>query len=167
FEHRAKRQAGAALRALLDLGAKDVGVLRDGREQRMPVSQLSVGDEFIVRPGEKVATDGVVTSGASAVDRSMLTGESVPVDVVAGDTVVGATTNVSGRLVVRATRVGSDTQLAQMAKLVERAQSGKAEVQRLADRVSGIFVPVVFVIAVVTLAVWLLSGATPEFAFTS
>ncbi|QEE62381.1 copper-translocating P-type ATPase [Salinibacterium sp. dk2585] len=167
FEHRAKRRAGDALRSLLDLGAKDVAVLRNGQEQRMPVAQLTVGDAFVVRPGEKIATDGVVTSGASAVDRSMLTGESVPVEVGIGDAVVGATTNVSGRLVVRATRVGSDTQLAQMARLVEQAQSGKAEVQRLADRISGIFVPTVFVIAAVTLTVWLLSGATPEFAFTA
>jgi Cu+-exporting ATPase len=167
FEKKSKRQAGAALRALLDLGANDVAVLRDGREQRMPVGSLAVGDEFVVRPGEKIATDGVVVAGASAVDRSMLTGESVPVDIGEGDQVVGATTNVSGRLVVRATSVGAETQLAHMAKLVERAQSGKAEVQRLADRISGIFVPIVFVIAAVTLAVWLFAGATPEFAFTA
>ncbi|HEX6937625.1 MAG TPA: cation transporter, partial [Actinomycetes bacterium] len=132
FEARAKRRSGAALRALLELGAKDVAVLRDGAELRIPVEQLAVGDEFVVRPGEKVATDGVVVSGTSAVDASMLTGESVPVEVRPGDTVVGATVNAGGRLVVRATRVGSDTQLAQMARLVEEAQNGKAAVQRLA-----------------------------------
>ncbi|MCW4385922.1 heavy metal translocating P-type ATPase [Salinibacterium sp. SYSU T00001] len=166
-EKRSKRQAGAALRALLDLGAKDVTVLRGGVEQRMPVASLSVGDEFVVRPGETIATDGVVVSGNSTVDRSMLTGESVPVDTTVDDAVVGATTNLSGRLVVRATRVGSETQLARMARLVEQAQSGKAEVQRLADRISGVFVPIVFVIAAVALTVWLLAGATPEFAFTA
>ena len=158
IEKRSKRQAGAALRALLELGAKEVSVLRDGTEVRVPTSQLTVGDEFIVRPGEKVATDGSVVSGSSAIDASMLTGESVPVEVVEGDSVTGATVNVGGRIVVRATRVGSDTQLAQMAKLVEDAQSGKAEVQRLADRVSGIFVPIVIAIAIVTLAAWLLAG---------
>src|SRR5699024_3285526 len=139
FEKRSKRQAGAALRALLDMGAKDVAVLRNGIETRIPTSELAVGDEFVVRPGEKIATDGVITSGTSAVDASMLTGESVPVEVTESDPVTGATINAGGRLVVRATRVGGDTQLAQMARMVEDAQSGKAEVQRLADKVSGIF----------------------------
>ena len=141
FEARSKRRAGAALRALLELGAKDVAVLRDGpagaTEQRIPIDQLAVGDRFVVRPGEKVATDGDVEEGRSAVDAALLTGESVPVDVGPGDAVVGATVNAGGRLVVRATRVGADTQLAQMAKLVDDAQSGKAPVQRLADRISG------------------------------
>ncbi|MGO3886580.1 MAG: heavy metal translocating P-type ATPase, partial [Mycetocola sp.] len=143
FEKRSKRQAGAALRALLELGAKDVAVVRGGHEVTIPADELSVDDEFIVRPGEKIATDGVVVSGTSAVDASMLTGESVPVEVAAGDRVTGATVNVGGRIVVRATRIGADTQLAQMAQLVEDAQTGKAEVQRLADRISGVFVPVV------------------------
>lgn len=158
FEKRSKRTAGAALRALLELGAKDVAVLRDGAETRIPVDRLTVGDQFVVRPGEKVATDGVVVSGSSAVDVSMLTGESVPVEVGAGDGVTGGTVNVGGRLVVRATRVGDDTQLAHMAKLVEEAQSGKAEVQRLADRISGVFVPVVIGIALATLGAWLAFG---------
>ncbi|GAA1483799.1 heavy metal translocating P-type ATPase [Brachybacterium fresconis] len=167
FEKRSKRQAGAALRALLDMGAKDAAVLRDGAEVRVPISELIVGDEFLVRPGEKVATDGTIVSGSSAVDASMLTGESVPVEVGEGDAVTGATVNVGGRLLVRATRVGSDTQLAQMATLVEDAQSGKAEVQRLADRVSGIFVPIVIVLAIVVLAAWLLLGFPVEAAFTA
>jgi P-type Cu+ transporter len=158
FEARAKRRAGAALRALLELGAKDVAVLRDGSEHRIPVDRLAVEDVFVVRPGEKVATDGVVAQGSSAVDMSMLTGESVPVEVGPGDSVVGATVNAGGRLLVRATRVGSDTSLAQMARLVEDAQNGKAQVQRLADRVAGVFVPVVFVLALVTLGVWLTVG---------
>ncbi|PWB97980.1 heavy metal translocating P-type ATPase [Salinibacterium hongtaonis] len=166
-EKRSKRQAGAALRALLDLGAKDLTVLRNGVEQRMPAASLTVGDEFVVRPGEKIATDGVVLSGSSSVDRSMLTGESVPVDVTAGDSVVGATTNISGRLVARATSVGSDTQLSRMATLVEAAQNGKAEVQRLADRVSGFFVPIVIVIAIATLGAWLAWGDSPEIAFSA
>lgn len=166
-EKRAKRRAGAALRALLDLGAKDVAVLRDGHEERIPVDRLAVGDLFVVRPGEKIATDGVVAEGASAVDLSLLTGESAPVEVTVGDDVTGATVNAGGRLVVRATRVGADTRLAQMAKLVEDAQSGKAQVQRLADRISAVFVPVVLGIAVVTLAVWLLSGASAAVAFTA
>ncbi|WP_363324678.1 heavy metal translocating P-type ATPase [Leifsonia virtsii] len=166
-EKRAKRRAGAALRALLDLGAKDVAVLREGREERIPVDRLAVGDLFVVRPGEKIATDGVVAEGASAVDLSLLTGESAPVEVTAGDDVTGATVNAGGRLVVRATRVGADTRLAQMAKLVGDAQSGKAQVQRLADRISAVFVPVVLVIAVATLAVWLLSGSSPAVAFTA
>lgn len=167
FEKRSKRQAGAALRALLELGAKDVAVLRNGVETRIPIADLTVGDEFIVRPGEKIATDGVVVSGTSAVDASMLTGESVPVEVGEGDAVTGATVNAGGRLVVRTTRVGSDTQLAQMAKLVEDAQSGKADVQRLADKVSGIFVPIVIAIAVVTLAAWLGAGFPASAAFTA
>ncbi|MEI2778420.1 MAG: heavy metal translocating P-type ATPase [Tetrasphaera sp.] len=167
FEKRSKRQAGAALRALLELGAKEVTALRGGREVRIPVEQLAVGDEFVARPGEKVATDGVITSGSSAVDVSMLTGESVPVDVRVGDAVTGATVNTSGRLVVRATRVGADTQLAQMAKLVEAAQSGKAEVQRLADRIAGVFVPIVILIAIGTLLAWLLTGHSAAMAFTA
>ncbi|UUV29935.1 heavy metal translocating P-type ATPase [Amycolatopsis roodepoortensis] len=167
FEARSKRRAGAALRALLELGAKDVAVLRDGREQRIPVDQLVVGDEFVVRPGEKVATDGVIVEGTSAVDASMLTGESVPVEVGAGDAVVGATVNAGGRLVVRATRVGADTQLAQMAKLVEDAQTGKAQVQRLADRVSAVFVPIVIALAAGTLTFWLGAGGTASAAFTA
>jgi Cu+-exporting ATPase len=167
FEARAKRRAGAALRALLDLGAKDVAVLRDGREVRIPTAQLVVGDRFVVRPGEKIATDGMVEEGASAVDVSMLTGESVPVEVGPGDVVAGATVNADGRLVIRATRVGADTQLAQMARLVEEAQSGKAAVQRLADRVSAIFVSVVIVLAVATLGFWLGSGGSEGAAFTA
>jgi Cu+-exporting ATPase len=158
FEKRSKRQAGAALRALLELGAKEVAVLRDGVETRIPTDDLQVGDTFVVRPGEKIATDGVVVSGTSAVDASMLTGESVPVEVREGDSVTGATVNAGGRLVVRATRVGSDTQLAQMARLVEDAQTGKAEVQRLADRISGVFVPIVIAVAVATLGAWLGAG---------
>lgn len=167
FEKRSKRQAGAALRALLELGAKDVTVLRDGGEHRIPVAELRVGDEFVVRPGEKIATDGTVVDGVSAVDASMITGESVPVDVSPGDAVAGATVNTSGRLVVRASRVGNDTQLARMARLVEDAQSGKAEVQRLADRISGVFVPVVIGIALLTLAAWLLLGQPIATAFTA
>lgn len=167
FEKRSKRQAGAALRALLELGAKDVAVIRDGVETRIPTADLKPGDEFIVRPGEKIATDGVIVSGTSAVDASMLTGESVPVEVGEGDAVTGATVNAGGRLVVRATRIGSDTQLAQMAKLVEDAQTGKAEVQRLADRVSGIFVPIVIAIALATLGAWLGAGFPVSAAFTA
>ncbi|MFI2613470.1 heavy metal translocating P-type ATPase [Streptomyces sp. NPDC018584] len=167
LEARAKRRAGTALRALFELGAKDVTVLRDSAEERIPVGRLAVGDRFVVRPGETVATDGTVVEGASAVDASMLTGESVPVDVGVGDAVTGATVNASGRLVVRATRVGSDTQLARMARLVADAQTGKAQVQRLADRVAGVFVPVVLIIAAGTLAGWL--GATGDVtaAFTA
>jgi Cu+-exporting ATPase len=166
-EARSKRRAGAALRALLELGAKEVTVLRGGTETRVPVDRLAVGDLFVVRPGEKIAADGVVTEGASAVDASMLTGESVPVEVAPGDTVVGATVNAGGRLVVRATRVGAETQLAQMARLVEEAQNGKAEVQRLADRVSGVFVPVVLALAVATLGFWIGAGAGLPAAFTA
>lgn len=167
FEKRSKRQAGAALRALLELGAKEVAVLRGGVETSIPVEDLRVGDEFIVRPGEKIATDGIVTSGTSAVDASMLTGESVPVEVTEGDAVTGATVNSGGRLVIRATRIGADTQLAQMATLVEEAQTGKAEVQRLADRISGVFVPIVIAIAVVTLGGWLGAGFPVAAAFTT
>ncbi|MEH1098066.1 heavy metal translocating P-type ATPase [Micromonospora sp. CPCC 205561] len=167
FEARAKRTAGAAMRALLELGAREVAVLRGGTETRIPVDQLVVGDRFVVRPGEKIATDGVVDEGTSAVDASMLTGESVPVEVGPGDFVVGATVNAGGRLVVTATRIGGDTQLAQMARLVEQAQSGKAAVQRLADRVSGVFVPIVIALAVGTLGWWLGTGAGPATAFTA
>ena len=167
LEARSKRRAGAALRALLELGAKDVSVLRDGREVRIPVSRLAVGDRFVVRPGEKVATDGTVVEGASAVDASMLTGESVPVDVSVGDPVTGATVNAGGRIVVEATRVGADTQLARMAKLVEDAQNGKAEVQRLADRISAVFVPVVILIALGTFGVWLGVTGDTVAAFTA
>jgi Cu+-exporting ATPase len=166
-EARAKRSSGAALRALLELGAKDVAVVRDGHEVRIPVEDLVVDDTFVVRPGEKVATDGVVVEGSSAVDASLLTGESVPVEVAPGDSVTGATTNAGGRLLVRATRVGADTQLAQMARLVEDAQNGKAQVQRLADRISGIFVPVVLVLAVATLGTWLAIGGGAGAAFTA
>jgi len=167
FEARSKRRTGAALRTLLDLGAKDVAVLRDGTEERIPIDRLVVDDVFVVRPGEKIATDGVVVEGSSAVDASMLTGESVPVEVGPGDPVTGATVNAGGRLVVRATRVGADTQLAQIAKLVTDAQTGKAKVQRLADRVSGIFVPVVILISAGTLGFWLGTGAGASAAFTA
>lgn len=167
FEKRSKKQSGAALRALLELGAKEVAVLRGGVETKITLENLQVGDEFIVRPGEKIATDGVVVSGTSAVDASMLTGEAVPVEVAVGDLVTGSTTNVGGRLVIRATRIGSDTQLAQMAQLVENAQTGKAEVQRLADKISGIFVPIVIVIAALTLGGWLVAGFPMTIAFTA
>ncbi|WP_405520426.1 heavy metal translocating P-type ATPase [Streptomyces canus] len=167
LEARAKRRAGAALRALMELGAKDVSVLRDGREVRIPAERLGVGDRFVVRPGEKIATDGTVVEGASAVDASMLTGESVPVDVGVGDVVTGATVNAGGRIVVAATRVGADTQLARMAKLVEDAQNGKAEVQRLADRVSAVFVPTVVLIAVATFGGWLGATGDTVAAFTA
>jgi Cu+-exporting ATPase len=168
FEARAKHRAGAALHALVRLGAKDASILEpDGTERRIPVDRLRVGDLFVVRPGEKVATDGAVVEGRSAVDRSLLTGESVPVDVGAGDAVAGATINVGGRLVVRAERVGADTALAQIARLVGEAQSGKAPVQRLADRVAGVFVPVVIALAVGTLVYWLVGGAGLTFAFSA
>jgi P-type Cu+ transporter len=167
FEARAKRRAGAALEALLELGAKDVAVLRDGVEQRIPIDKLSVGDEFVVRPGEKIATDGVVVDGSSTVDASMLTGESVPVDVGPGDQVVGATVNVDGRLVVRAKRIGSDTQLAQMTRLVADAQNGKAKAQRLADKISGVFVPIVIALSVATLGFWIGTGGSAAVAFTA
>ncbi|MEV7596363.1 heavy metal translocating P-type ATPase [Kitasatospora sp. NPDC089797] len=167
FEARSKRTAGAALRALLELGAKDVTVLRGGAEVRIPITGLAVGDRFVVRPGEKIATDGVVVEGASAVDASMLTGESVPVEVAVGDAVTGATVNAGGRLVVEATRVGADTQLARMARLVEDAQNGKAAAQRLADRISGVFVPIVIALAVATLGYWLGTGEGWTAAFTA
>ncbi|MFJ1879401.1 heavy metal translocating P-type ATPase [Streptomyces sp. NPDC088137] len=167
LEARSKRKAGSALRALMHLGARDVSVLRDGTEVRVPVARLAVGDRFVVRPGEKIATDGTVVEGASAVDASMLTGESVPVEAGVGDPVTGATVNTSGRLVVEATRIGADTQLARMAKLVEDAQNGKAEVQRLADRISAVFVPVVLLIALVTLIAWLLVTDDATAAFTA
>ncbi|MGY4103892.1 heavy metal translocating P-type ATPase [Nocardia sp. R16R-3T] len=181
FEARSKRRAGAALRALLELGAKEVSVLRgtggpqstesagwaSAVEQRIPVEQLRVGDIFVVRPGEKIATDGVVVEGSSAVDASMLTGESVPVEVGPEDAVVGATVNVGGRIVVRAHRIGADTQLAQMAKLVEDAQTGKAQAQRLADRISGIFVPIVIALSAATLGFWLGTGGSVAAAFTA
>jgi P-type Cu+ transporter len=174
FEKRAKRRAGAALRALMELGAKDVAVLRrdllnpdQGIETRIPIEQLRVGDEFVVRPGEKIATDGIVVSGSSAVDASMLTGESVPVEVAPGDAVTGATVNVGGRLIVRANRIGDETQLAQMARLVEAAQAGKAHVQRLADRISGVFVPIVIVLALATLGAWLVAGFPLTAALTA
>ncbi|MFF8319613.1 heavy metal translocating P-type ATPase [Streptomyces bobili] len=167
LEARSKRKAGAALRALLELGAKEVAVLRGGVEVRIPVARLAVGDRFVVRPGEKIATDGTVVEGASAVDAALLTGESVPVDVGVGDAVTGATVNAGGRLVVEATRIGADTQLARMARLVEDAQNGKADVQRLADRISGVFVPAVLLITAATLGAWLgLTGDTTA-AFTA
>ncbi|TYL50265.1 heavy metal translocating P-type ATPase [Agromyces mariniharenae] len=167
FEARAKTRSSAAITALLEMGAKEASVIRDGAEARVPASTLAVGDLFVVRPGEKVATDGIVVEGSSAVDASMLTGESVPVEVGPGDDVIGATMNAGGRLVVCATRVGADTELAVMARLVEQAQTGKAEVQRLADRVSAVFVPIVIALALGTLVVWLLIGAGPEVAFTA
>jgi Cu+-exporting ATPase len=166
-EARAKRRSGAALAALLELGARDAAVLRDGAEHRVPIAQLVVGDRFVVRPGEKVATDGVVVSGTSALDLSLLTGESVPVEVAPGDRVTGATVNVGGRLVVEAARVGEATTLAQLGRLVTAAQSGKAPVQRLADRVSAVFVPVVLAVAVATLAGWLLATGDATAAFTA
>ncbi|WP_099042446.1 heavy metal translocating P-type ATPase [Mycobacterium neglectum] len=167
FETRSKRRAGAALRAMLELGAKDVTVRRDGAEQRIPIDQLNIGDEFVVRPGEKVATDGVVVEGRSAVDASLLTGESVPVDVEPGSDVVGATVNTDGRLVVRASRVGSDTALAQISRLVTDAQNGKAQAQRLADRISGVFVPIVIALSVATLGFWIGTGGPVAAAFTA
>ena len=167
LEARARRRSGAALRALLELGAKEARVLRDGAEVAIAPEELAVGDLFVVRPGEKLATDGVVVEGRSAVDQSMLTGEPVPVDVGPGDEVAGATVNASGRLVVRATRVGSDTALAQIARLVADAQAGKAPIQRLADRVSAVFVPIVIALSLATLAGWLLLGGSVTEAFTA
>ncbi|MCU1359857.1 MAG: carbonate dehydratase [Ilumatobacteraceae bacterium] len=167
FESRAKRRSGAALRALLDMGAKDVAVLRDGAEVRIPIGQLAVGDVFVVRPGEKVATDGIVEDGSSAIDASLLTGESVPVEVAPGSAVTGATVNAGGRLIVRATRVGGDTALAQIARLVTEAQNGKATVQRLADQISAVFVPVVIALAIGTLGFWLGTGETAPASFTA
>ncbi len=167
LEARARRRSGEAIRALLELGAKDARVLRDGEETLVPVEELQVGDLFIVRPGEKIATDGVVVEGFSAVDQSMLTGEPVPVEVVVGDEVAGATINTSGRLVVRAAKVGADTALAQIARLVAEAQAGKAPIQRLVDRVSAIFVPVVIAISLGTLAGWLVFDGSVSAAFTA
>jgi Cu+-exporting ATPase len=169
FEARAKRRSGAALKALLELGAKDVAVLREGQEVRIPIDELAVGDRFVVRPGEKVATDGVIEYGTSAIDASLLTGEPVPIEVAPGDTVAGATVNTAGRIVVRATRVGADTALAQIGRMVEEAQTGKAEVQRLADRVSAIFVPIVITLAFATLGFWITAAATDSVnaAFTA
>src|SRR5580692_3336728 len=167
LEARAKRRSGAALRALLSLGAIQATVLRDGVEVRIPAEQLAAGEEFVVRPGEKIAADGIVTAGSSAVDTSMLTGEPMPAEVSTGDIVAGGSVNADGRLVVRATRVGADTQLAQLARLVAEAQAGKAPVQRLADRISAVFVPVVIAAAVVTLAGWLAAGQAPGAAFTA
>ena len=158
FEAKAKRSSGAALRALLTMGAKDVALLRDGVEARVPISELRVGDRFVVRPGERIASDGVVVEGTSAVDESMLTGESIPVEVAPGSDVTGATVNADGRLVVEATRIGEDTRLAQIARLVTEAQTTKAPVQRLADRISAVFVPVVLVISLLTLVGWLWVG---------
>ncbi|MBT2901652.1 cation-translocating P-type ATPase, partial [Streptomyces sp. McG3] len=167
FEARSKRKAGAALKALMELGAKEVTVLRDGVETTIPTAALQVGDRFLVRPGEKIATDGTVVEGASAIDASMLTGESVPVEVTTGDTVTGATLNAGGRLVVEATRIGADTQLARMARLVEDAQNGKASAQRLADRISAVFVPIVIALALATLGFWLGNDAGLTAAFTA
>jgi Cu+-exporting ATPase len=167
LEARAKRRSGAALQALLELGAKDVAILREGVEVRVPVEQLVSGDRFVVRPGEKVATDGMVVEGTSAVDEALLTGEPVPVEVRPGSTVTGATVNAGGRLVVEATRVGADTKLAQIARLVEDAQAGKAPVQRLADRISAVFVPVVILFALATLGFWLAVGEPASVAFTA
>ena len=166
-EARARSRSGAALRALLDLGAKDVSVLRGAGEYRVPIATLGVGDRFVVRPGEKIATDGEVVDGASAVDAAVVTGESIPVEVTTGDSVVGATVNVGGRLVVRATRVGADTYLAHLTRLVEQAQHGKAQVQRLADRVSAVFVPAVVFLAAATFALWLGLGGGTYAAFSA
>ncbi|HEV2256243.1 MAG TPA: heavy metal translocating P-type ATPase [Streptosporangiaceae bacterium] len=167
LEARAKRRSGAALRALLSLGAIQAAVLRDGVEVRIPAEQLAAGEEFVVRPGEKIAADGIVTAGSSAVDTSMLTGEPMPAEVGPGDIVAGGCVNADGRLVVRATRVGADTQLAQLARLVAEAQAGKAPVQRLADRISAVFVPAVIAAAVVTLIAWLAAGQPAGAAFTA
>ena len=167
FEARAKRRSGAALRALLSLGARDVSVLRDGTEVRVPAGQLAAGEEFVVRPGEKIAADGIVVSGSSAVDTSMLTGEPVPVEVGPGDAVTGGCVNAGGRLAVRAARVGADTLLAHMSRLVAEAQAGQAPVQRLTDRISAVFVPVVLAVAVVTLIGWLAAGQPVQAAFTA
>ncbi|WP_425307703.1 heavy metal translocating P-type ATPase [Ammonicoccus fulvus] len=167
FEAKSRRSAGEAVRALLTLGASDVAVLRDGREVRIPIDQLQVDDTFVVRPGEKVATDGEVIEGTSGVDASMITGESVPVDVGPGDAIIGGCLNTDGRLVVRATRVGEETQLARIARMVSDAQTGKSQAQRLADRISAVFVPIVIVLAVVTLVGWLVAGAGAGFAFTA
>ncbi|MDR0488193.1 MAG: heavy metal translocating P-type ATPase [Propionibacteriaceae bacterium] len=163
LEARASTRSSQAIRSLLDMGAKDATLIRDGHELLVPITELTPGDLFLIRPGDKVATDGVVAEGHSAVDQSLLTGESIPVDVGPGDLVVGATLNTHGRLIVEATRVGADTQLAQMGRLLEQAQMGKAPVQRLADRISSVFVPIVIAIAVVTLIIWLIvTHNTPQ-----
>ncbi len=167
FEKRSKRRAGAALRSLLNLGAKDVAILRDGKELRIPIDELAVGDVFLTRPGEKIATDGIVVGGRSAIDQSILTGESLPIEVAEGDSVVGATINAGGSLEIRATRIGADTKLAQMAKLVEDAQTGKAQVQRLADRISSYFVPIVILLSIATLLTWMLLDHSIELAMTA
>jgi len=167
FESRAKSQSSAALTALLNLGAKDVSIISSGQEKKIPIEMLQLGDHFVVRPGERIATDGKVVEGASAVDQSMITGESIPIDVSVGDKVIGATVNEGGRLLVEATAVGSDTALARITYLVEHAQAGKAPIQRLADRVAAIFVPIVISLSLLTLIGWLLSGAEPSFAFTA
>ncbi|WP_432560357.1 heavy metal translocating P-type ATPase [Granulicoccus sp. GXG6511] len=167
FEARSRRSAGEAVRALLTLGAADVAVVREGRETRIPIEQLEVGDQFVVRPGEKIATDGQVVSGTSGIDTAMITGESLPVDVAPGDTVIGGTLNTDGRLIVQATRVGEETQLAQIARLVSDAQTGKSQAQRIADRISAVFVPIVIGLALVTLIGWLVAGAGAGFAFTA
>ena len=167
LEARAKTRAGDALKTLLSLGAKEATVLRDGHEVRVPAAELVPGDEIVVRPGEKIATDGYVVEGTSAVDTSLITGESVPVDVGPDDTVTGATINTSGRLLVRATRVGRDTTLAQMGRLVSEAQTGKAPIARLADRISAVFVPVVLGIAVATFVLWMVFDGDLQAAFTA
>ena len=167
LEARAKTRSSEALRALAEQGAREAAVLRDGVEVLLPIEQVAVGDRFVVRPGEKVATDGVVVDGASAIDASLVTGEPVPVDVTVGDAVIGATVNAGGRLIVEATRVGADTQLSQIARLVEQAQAGKAPVQRLADRVAGVFVPIVIGLAVATLVGWILITGDVQMAFTA
>ena len=167
FEARAKSRSSAALTALLNLGAKTVSVTNNGIEKQIPIEELTLGDNFVVRPGERIATDGIVIDGASAVDESMITGESIPIEVTQGNTVIGATLNTSGRLVVEATAIGSDTALARITNLVESAQAGKAPIQRLADRVAAVFVPIVIVLALATLVGWLLAGEEPTFAFTA
>ncbi|MEY3732743.1 MAG: hypothetical protein RL347_102, partial [Actinomycetota bacterium] len=167
FEARAKRRSTAALRALASLAAPDAAIVVDGVEKRVPVAEVKVGDTFIVRPGERIATDGVVVEGASSIDASLITGESLPIDVEVGDGVVGSTVNIDGAVTVRATRIGADTHLARIAQMVAQAQAGKAPVQRLADRISAVFVPIVIAIAVVTLAVWWLATGDVEAAFTA
>jgi len=165
LEHRAKRDAGAALRALMESGAKEATVLRDGVEKLLPLAMVTQGDVMVVRPGERIPTDGEIVEGAAAIDTSMMTGESVPVEATVGDSVLGGTINTSGLLKVRATRVGDDTELARMAKLVERAQTGKSDAQRLADRISAVFVPIVIVVAIVTFAAWMVFEGSLTIAF--
>jgi len=167
FESRAKSQSSAALTALLNLGAKTVSVIADGNEKQTPIGNLQLGDHFVVRPGERIATDGKVVEGASALDESMITGESIPIEVTVGDTVIGATLNASGRLIIEATAIGADTALARITSLVENAQAGKAQIQRLADRVAAIFVPIVILLAGGTLLGWLVAGEGANFAFTA